>query len=77
MDIDERFQEIANSPELRCNHCGLVFKGSHTCDYERLKEMNEKLISLVEWVSNHLSSKHHEKMVKDELEHIMNNREGE
>jgi hypothetical protein len=37
---DDYFKEL---PELQCNHCGVVFKGNHECNYEKLKEKVEKL----------------------------------
>lgn len=31
-----------NQPELQCAHCGVTFKGSHECDYDRLKHLNQR-----------------------------------
>lgn len=36
----EHFNEL---PELQCAYCGVVFKGSHECDYILLKEKVKKL----------------------------------
>lgn len=52
-------------PELGCNHCGAVFKGSHECDYERLKEDNARLREALENTQEQLFSirgmnKHHD-----------------
>lgn len=47
--IDGWRNVVENSPELKCNHCGVVFKGRHICEYEKLKEMNKELKSLSLW----------------------------
>jgi uncharacterized Zn finger protein len=42
MKMNDEFAEIIKrwneSPELKCNWCGDIFKGNHECDYQKLKE---------------------------------------
>jgi uncharacterized Zn finger protein len=40
--LEKLIKDWNESPDLKCNHCGLVFKGSHACDYEKLKEKVER-----------------------------------
>lgn len=35
--VQAKLDEWAASPEYQCNHCKLIFKGSHECDYDQLK----------------------------------------
>ena len=42
-NAEKLIKEWESLPELKCNHCGAVFKGGHECSYEKLKEENARL----------------------------------
>lgn len=50
--VEQMIRDWEESPELQCNNCGVVFKGSHECSYEKLKEDNKRLKSVLSFYAN-------------------------
>lgn len=68
--LSKAFKSLEQLPELKCNHCGLVFKGEHECDYEKLKEINRGLKSLCLWSARRLSHEQYKDFAYDDYEKI-------
>src|SRR5690606_10783087 len=52
-------KRLLNSPEMQCNHCGMIFKGDHECDYEYLKEQNKRYRATINVMSQILKDAIH------------------
>lgn len=48
-EIERAMKEYNSLPDLMCNHCGVVFKGNHSCNYELIKSQNVRLRAALEF----------------------------
>lgn len=57
--IMKQLEELDKLEKMGCNLCGVIFKGSHECRHEALKEQNEIMKLALEFYVN--EDNYHEK----------------
>lgn len=59
-NIEQLMKELQELPELGCNLCGVVFKGTHECEYEKLKEkvvQYEKALKTIKGIGDYYTER--------------------
>jgi hypothetical protein len=57
-EVEKQWKDYFNNlPELKCNYCGVIFKGEHECDHEKLKQKVERYEIAMKRIQNNYQVK--------------------